>query len=72
MGFDVSPIAKLPNLRGVVPPQYSLLDIAAYNKSLQQTFYVGVAAASLSIFRRPGLELRSVKRKKIERVKEYI
>jgi hypothetical protein len=71
MGFDISPVAKLPNLRAM-PSQYLLLIIATYSKAPQQTFYFGVAAASLSIFGSPGLEWRSVKTKKIEKVREYI
>ena len=59
------------NLRGVVPPQYLPPVIAAYNKALQQTFYVGVAMASLSIFGSLGLEWKSVKKtKKIEPPRE--
>jgi hypothetical protein len=51
------------NLRNVVPPEYLPPVLAAFNKALSQTFYVGVAGASLSIFGSMGLEWRSVKKK---------
>jgi hypothetical protein len=73
-GLDLSPATVLgtvaTNLRGVVPPQYMPPVIAAYNKALQQTFYVGVATASLSIFGSLGLEWRSVKTKKSDTLRE--
>lgn len=70
-GLNLSPATVLgtgaTNLRGVVPPQYLPPVIAAYDRAIQQTFYVGVATASLSIFGALGLEWRSVKTKKIEK-----
>lgn len=40
--------------------------LIAYNKALQQTFYVSVAIAALSIIGSAGMEWQSVKGKKIE------
>jgi hypothetical protein len=49
-------------LRNVVPPEYLPAVLVAFNKALSQTYYVGVAGASLSIFGSVGLEWRSVKK----------
>jgi hypothetical protein len=54
--------AGATNLRGVIPLEYLPLVLTAFNKALSQTFYVGVAGASLSIFGSLGLEWRSVKK----------
>lgn len=67
-GLNLSPAAVLgtgaTNLRGVVPSEYLMPVLAAFNKAISQTFYVGVAGASLSAFGAAGLEWRSVKKKK--------
>jgi hypothetical protein len=49
------------NLQDVVPPEYLSRVLAAYNKALSETFYVGAAMASLSIFGSVGIEWKSVK-----------
>lgn len=71
-GLNLTPATILKtgatNLRSVVPPAYLPPVLAAFDKALSQTFYVGVAGASLSIFGSLGLEWRSVKNKKTTRV----
>lgn len=44
------------NLQDVVPLEYLPVVLGAYNKAISQTFYVGVAMASLSVFGSMGIE----------------
>ena len=54
------------SLKDVIPTQFLPGVQQAYNDSIMNTFYVGVAMAVLSIFGSVLLEWRSVKGKKIE------
>ena len=49
-----------------VNPSYVSNVLLSYNKAINQTFYVSVAMASLSLFGALGVEWKSVKGKKIE------
>ena len=62
-GLDPSTVlgAGVTNLQDVVPPEYLPSVLEAFNQALTQTFYVGAAMASLSIFGGVGIEWKSVK-----------
>jgi len=49
------------SLQDVVPPEYLSRVLVAYNKALSETFYVGAAMASLSVFGSLEIEWKSVK-----------
>jgi hypothetical protein len=49
------------SLQDVVPPEYLSRVLVAYNKALSETFHVGAAMASLSVFGSLGIEWKSVK-----------
>ncbi|KAH8652595.1 major facilitator superfamily domain-containing protein [Tricladium varicosporioides] len=49
------------NLQDLVPPVYLQQVLEAFNKAIMQTFYVGVAIVSLSIFGSMGIEWKSIK-----------
>ncbi|KAF8850601.1 MFS transporter [Acephala macrosclerotiorum] len=48
-------------LQTLVPPEYLQPVLNAFNKAISQTFYVGVAMASLSVFGSLGIEWKSVR-----------
>jgi hypothetical protein len=53
-------------LAKAVPKEYLPRVLLAYNKSLDQVFYVPVAMATLSVFGAAAMQWRSVKGKKID------
>lgn len=54
------------SLKNAVPERLLARVLFAYNKTLDETFYVATAFAALSVFGAIAMEWRSVKGKKIE------
>ncbi|KAH7132101.1 major facilitator superfamily domain-containing protein [Dendryphion nanum] len=59
-------ITGATELKSVIEPKYLGGVLVAYNKTLQQTFYVSVATASLSIFGAAFVQWKSMKGKNIQ------
>lgn len=62
-GLDASLVLSngAMKLQTLVPPEYFKPFLDAFNKAILQTFYVGVAMASLSVFGSMGIEWSSVR-----------
>lgn len=67
-GFSADVVATTgaTSLHKVVPPEYIQGVVQAYSASLDQTFYVAVAMAALSLFGAVFVEWKSVKGQKME------